>query len=129
MDDNNKKCPNCDFDTLPVVTVSTREWVVCPVCGSDLIGLTSNSDDETSDDNVERISINSSSTDGNRRDTGESETKDEMDTTEEETDTEDQSDVSVDVQDELQDIETNNFVDEEMERLKRSMDDEDEDGG
>lgn len=119
MDDNNKKCPNCDFDTVPVVTVSTRDWGVCPVCGSELIGLTSNPDNETSDENVERISIKSSSTDENERDAGESETKDE------DTGGDDKSNVSVDVQDELQDMETKDFVDEEMERLKKSMGDED----
>lgn len=59
----NFECRKCDFDTYPVVAVNYQNWDYCPVCGSELRNFNQNiqEEDEThaddSDDGSDMTTI------------------------------------------------------------------------
>lgn len=114
--DNNKACPNCEFDTMPIVTVDLNNWDYCPICGSGLRSIQKEMrNDEEEDTEMRQIAINGSSDSENGNDDAEP--------GETEPDTVD--DEEVDIEEELEEEE--NFVEEELDRLRDRFGSDDED--
>lgn len=146
MLDKNKQCKNCGFDTMAIVTVETSNWEYCPVCGSrfvsvkdDIEGNVDEEDvkmrdiplDEESEDQSEqsdegtkgkKIELNSDESNEESVHSNQSETEEDSVST----DSEDSSDMSDEELDEM--LDDSDFVEDELDRLRRFVGDEDEDG-
>lgn len=156
MLDKNKQCKNCGFDTMAIVTVETSNWEYCPVCGSRFVSVKDdiegnvdeedvkmrdiplsedNSEDDSEDDENDsvkdsdeedqsrKIELNSDGSDEvNQKDTEQTEKSQ----TGDETVSDDSDSIGVDEDlDELMD--DSDFVEDELNRLRKFVDDEDED--
>ena len=147
MLDENKQCKNCGFDTMAIVTVETSDWEYCPVCGSrfvtvkdDIEGnidedsvkmrdipLEENSDnpEEQSDDksNSRKIELNSEVSDEESVSSEQSESSTQGNKSK--TEDEKVSDMSDEDLDEM--LDDSDFVEDELDRLRKFVGDEDKD--
>lgn len=152
MLDKNKQCKNCGFDTMAIVTVETSNWEYCPVCGSRFVSVKDDiegnvdeedvkmrdiplSEDDSEDDENDslkdsdeedqsrKIELNSDGSDEvNQKDTEQTEKSQ----TGDETVSDDSDSIGEDEDlDELMD--DSDFVEDELNRLRKFVDDEDED--
>lgn len=111
--DDNKACPNCGFDTMPIVTVELRNWDYCPICGSGLRSIQEEMrSNEEEDTEMREIAIN-----------GNSNSEDDSDSQEPNSGGVDKEEV--DIEDELETEE--NSVEEELDRLRDRFGSDDED--
>lgn len=106
IDENDKSCSNCEFDTVTIVTVETSDWNYCPVCGTRF-----ESQSNTDAENMTEIPLGGENT--------ENETSDEN---EENTPSQD-SGQDTDI-DDLQEDEA--FVEDELDRLRDQLGDNEE---
>lgn len=152
MLDKNKQCKNCGFDTMAIVTVETSNWEYCPMCGSRFVSVKDDiegnvdeedvkmrdiplSEDDSEDDENDsvkdsdeedqsrKIELNSDGSDEvNQKDTEQTEKSQ----TGDETVSDDSDSIGEDEDlDELMD--DSDFVEDELNRLRKFVDDEDED--
>jgi len=150
MLDKNKQCKNCGFDTMAIVTVETSNWEYCPVCGSRFVSVKDDSEGNVDEEDVKmrniplseddsesssvegsdeedqgrKIELNSDGSDEvnqkNNEQTESSQTGDKTDSNDSDSIGEDED------LDELMD--DSDFVEDELSRLRKFVDDEDEDG-
>lgn len=152
MLDKNKQCKNCGFDTMAIVTVETSNWEYCPVCGSRFVSVKDDiegnvdeedvkmrdiplSEDDSEDDENDsvkdsdeedqsrKIELNSDGSDEvNQKDAEQTEKSQ----TGDETVSDDSDSIGEDEDlDELMD--DSDFVEDELNRLRKFVDDDDED--
>lgn len=112
MLEEDKECTNCTFDTMAIVTVDIDDWEYCPVCGSDL-RFASDEDDEENDD-MKKIPINTPEEPDSQSDDSH-ETQNEGAERDNKTEGTDDQEEQVD-----------EFVEEELERLRDNTEDEGE---
>ena len=152
MLDKNKQCKNCGFDTMAIVTVETSNWEYCPVCGSRFVSVKDDiegnvdeedvkmrdiplSEDDSEDDENDsvkdsdeedqsrKIELNSDGSDEvNQKDTEQTEKSQTGDET-----VSDDSDSIGDDEDLDELMDDSDFVEDELNRLRKFVDDEDED--
>lgn len=129
--DDNKACPSCDFDTIPVVTVNIKDWDYCPVCGTGLISIEDDMKSDNSQEEKEMKSIPIGDNNTDEQDTvaeNVSDSTDEQDTNQGENVDSDNDLEDKNLEEEIEEQETQNFVEEELDRLRdRFGKDEDED--
>lgn len=95
-----RKCSNCEFDTLGIVTVPTKDWNYCPMCSSELIDVTDTKDENDEDMNTIPINDNEN----------------------------DQNDVEVKSQDSveesIEEMEEEDLIEDELDRLREEINDD-----
>lgn len=123
MLEDNKQCQNCGFDTIAIVTVDTSNWDYCPVCGSGFVSVKDDMEGNVDEDEgkLQEVPIGEESTGEESTDDGSEDSQTIEINSDKSSDTENMSDA--DIEEELDD---SDFVDEELSRLKKFMDNEDD---
>lgn len=121
--EDNKVCPNCEFDTMPIVTVEVKNWDYCPVCGSGMRGMEEvMKSGEDEDTEMRKIEINGDDdkAENNKNDSTESVENNDED---KDTNTDNSDQDKVDIEEELQDEDP---VEEELDRLRERFGSDDQ---
>lgn len=142
MLEENKQCKNCGFDTMAIVTVETSNWKYCPVCGSGFVSVKDDIEGNVDEEDVKMrdVPLSGSPEDQSKKDSDDSdsgrtielnsETSSDTDDTKSSQNKSDSfSEESDDIgnDDDLDDLmDDSDFVEDELSRLKRFVDDEDD---